>query len=277
MDPLTLTVCALGIGGAAAGASRRAELVTRWRTWLVAAPVVLAPLLLAGHAGGLLLACCLGVVAAVEFGTLVRLPGLDAVALAVRVVAVPIVALFLPAVLASLVPVLVLSAALPALVTGDTTTGGRRAAYGLFGTVWIGGGLAGLALLEPATALAVCLAVAVADVGAWCGGQLLGRRGLGARQLSSLSPAKTWGGVVGAAVGACAVLLALGQLTAGLVVAVVVGGVLGDLMESMLKREAGRKDAARWLPGFGGLLDRIDSLLVALPLAVLVTALPGLS
>jgi phosphatidate cytidylyltransferase len=277
MDPVTLTLGALGAGGAAVGVSRRPELAARWRTWLVAAPVVLVPLLSAGRVGGALLAAALGAVAAIEFARLASLPRTDAVALVARVLILPAVALWRLDALALVLPVLALSAAVPALVEGDTATGGRRAAYGLFGTVWIGGGLAGLALLEPATALAVCLAVAVADVGAWCGGRLIGRRGLGARRLSPVSPAKTWGGVVGAAVGACAVLLALGQLTAGLLAAVVVGGVLGDLVESMIKREAGCKDAARWLPGFGGLLDRIDSLLVALPLAVLVTALPGLS
>ncbi|HZG90887.1 MAG TPA: phosphatidate cytidylyltransferase [Pseudonocardia sp.] len=277
MDPLTLTLGALGLGGAAAGASRRTELITRWRTWLLAAPVVLGPLLIGGRPGGLLLACALGAVAAVEFAALARLPRLDTVALVLRVVALPVVAVVAPALVAPLVPVLALSAALPALLAGDTTTGGRRAAYGLFGTVWIGGGLAGLALLDPSVALAVCLAVAVADVAAWCGGRLLGRRGPGARRLSPLSPAKTWGGVVGATVGAAAVLLALGQASIGLLVAVVAGGVLGDLVESMVKREAGAKDAGRWLPGFGGLLDRIDSLLVALPLAVLVTTVPGLS
>ncbi|OZM81790.1 phosphatidate cytidylyltransferase [Pseudonocardia sp. MH-G8] len=276
MDPVTLTLGALGLGGAAVGAARRAELTARWRTWLLAAPLVLGPLLLGGRVGGALLAAALGAVAAVEFARLAALPRADAVGLVLRVVGIPGVALLRPDLLGVLLPVLAVSAALPALLTGDTATGGRRAAYGTFGTLWIGGGLAGLAVLEPGVAVAVCLAVAVADVGAWCGGKLLGRHGPGARPLSPLSPSKTWGGVVGATLAAAAVLLALGMPSAGLLVAVVAGGVLGDLLESMLKREAGRKDAGGWLPGFGGLLDRIDSLLVALPLAVLVTTLPGL-
>jgi phosphatidate cytidylyltransferase len=82
-----------------------------------------------------------------------------------------------------------------------------------------------------------------------------------------LSPNKTIGGMVGAIIGAFVILTLLGTISVGLLVAVAIGGLFGDLLESMLKRQAQVKDAGDWLPGFGGLLDRIDSLLLALPLA----------
>ena len=90
------------------------------------------------------------------------------------------------------------------------------------------------------------------------------------RTFTPLSPNKTIGGVVGAFIGAFLVLTLLGTISIGLLIAVAFGGLAGDLLESMVKRDAQVKDAGTWLPGFGGLLDRIDSLLVVLPLAYVI-------
>jgi phosphatidate cytidylyltransferase len=118
---------------------------------------------------------------------------------------------------------------------------------------------------------AVAVGCAASDVGAYVVGRRFGRTPLA----PSLSPNKTRegfvGNVVGAAVGvaiaAPALIPALGVAgLAGLAVVVAVGSVWGDLLESAAKREFGVKDAGGWLPGFGGILDRVDSLLLSLPL-----------
>ncbi len=117
----------------------------------------------------------------------------------------------------------------------------------------------------------IVVLVALADIGAFFVGRSFGRRPLAPR----LSPNKTIEGAIGglvlAAMGA-SVLVAFPQwepigLARGLVLAAIVGVVspLGDLVESMLKRSIDVKDMGSILPGHGGMLDRIDSFLFALP------------
>ncbi|PMR66896.1 phosphatidate cytidylyltransferase [Halomonas heilongjiangensis] len=151
----------------------------------------------------------------------------------------------------------------------------RRLAMGLWVLLpaWVG-----LNVLRDSGAvwlLFVLLLVWCADIGAYFAGRAFGKRKLAPR----VSPGKSWEGVGGgmAATALLAVCYAVWQgLGAGggliLVVtalAVTLASVVGDLLESMLKRHRGIKDSSNLLPGHGGVLDRIDSLTAALPLFAL--------
>ena len=110
--------------------------------------------------------------------------------------------------------------------------------------------------------------VSAVDIGAYFAGTAWGRRKLA----PSLSPAKTWEGVAGGAALSILVcggaLAALGRLDAAagaVIVLLIAVSVFGDLLESLLKRQSGVKDSGTLLPGHGGLLDRVDSELAALP------------
>ncbi len=111
------------------------------------------------------------------------------------------------------------------------------------------------------------------DIGAYSIGSLCGKHKFSPR----VSPGKTWEGMGGAALAAAiiAVLFGAGCGIMALPLAVIFGlcfafiGQMGDLAESMMKRDAERKDSASKVPGFGGVLDIIDSPLVAAPFAYL--------
>ncbi len=117
--------------------------------------------------------------------------------------------------------------------------------------------------------------VKISDVGAYFTGRLLGRHKLYPR----LSPKKTWEGLAGGVLASLVVSLLfwhfaggmLGELKLELVDAVILGlvlpvvGVLGDLFESLLKRSSGMKDSGTLIPGMGGVLDVLDSLLFGAP------------
>jgi phosphatidate cytidylyltransferase len=259
-----VTVGLLAIGGIAVLASRKRDLILKWRSWMVIAPAFGIPIWI-GPGTTAALAAALAVVAVVEYARLARLSKVDTSMLLALAVLYPLAAWLRPSLL-YLAPVVVLLCALPAVLGGDVENGSRRTAFTAFGSVWICWSLAHLVVLLP-DAFLVCFAVAATDVAAWCGGKGLRHFRWARLPLSPLSPNKTVGGMAGAIVGAFVVLTLLGTISVGLLVAVAIGGLFGDLLESMLKRQAQVKDAGDWIPGFGGLLDRIDSLLVALPLA----------
>lgn len=261
---LWVTTGLLAVTGVAVWASRKTELRRRWITWALIVPVVGIPIWL-GRGPTALLAALLALQAVREFTPMVRLPNPERNVLYGLAVAYPVAAWLQPELL-MLAPLLALGCAIPALLAGDVTDGIRRAAMTAFGSIWLCWSLSYLVVLWH-DAFLICFAAAAADVAAWCGGRGLSSFRWARTPLSPLSPNKTLGGLVGAVLGAVLVLTLLGTVSVGLVVAVAVGGVAGDLLESMVKRQAGVKDAGGWLPGFGGLLDRVDSLLIVLPLA----------
>ena len=250
-----------GIGVAASG---RPELRRRWTTWAIIIPAVGIPIWV-GRGTTALLAALLALQAVRELARMTGLPRPEALLLSLLAVAYPLSAWLRPDLL-GLAPLMVLVCAMPAVLAGDLERGVQRATVAGFASVWIPWSLAHLVILWQ-DAFLIAFAAAAADVAAWTGGTFLRRLAWARRPLSPLSPNKTAGGLVGAIAGAVLILMLLGSLSPGLVIAVALGGVLGDLLESLVKRTAGVKDAGSWLPGFGGLLDRVDSLLLVLPLA----------
>jgi phosphatidate cytidylyltransferase len=143
--------------------------------------------------------------------------------------------------------------------------------------VQIAFGLHGLLAL-----LSLIVVVKMGDTGAYSVGSLIGRH----KMTSHLSPGKTWEGAAGALVfavvgswGVFEVLrprLMSGEITSpavwqwvgyGLIVGI--AGMVGDLAESLLKRDSGQKNSSGWMPGLGGVLDVLDSILFAAPVAYL--------
>lgn len=252
---------ALAIGGVAAALSGRRELLVRWCCWAVGVPLV-AGAFWWGVPAVTALALLVAVVAAMEFGGMMGLPRPDRAVLAAALSGVVLSSWLAPGHEVRAVAVGALAIAAVPLLTGDSVHGLRRLGAGLLGLVWLSV-LAALPSLG-ATALALFVAVSVGDIVAYFAGQRLG-----GPRLSPLSPAKRWSGTLSGAAAALGVLAALSELSLPMAVAVAVGAPAGDLLESMVKRGARVKDSAHWLAGSGGLLDRIDSLLLALAVLLL--------
>jgi phosphatidate cytidylyltransferase len=161
----------------------------------------------------------------------------------------------------------------------------RRGATGVAGAVVLVGAWFAVVELQarsPWLVLAAMAVVWIADTAAYFAGRRFGRRKLA----PSISPGKTWEGVYGGLAAVALYALALAPLAPSAGFAGVPGvaatlafvafalllaavSVVGDLYESLLKRQAGAKDSGTLLPGHGGVLDRIDALVAAMPFAAL--------
>lgn len=126
---------------------------------------------------------------------------------------------------------------------------------------------------NPILPLSIFVFIWLSDTGAYCVGSLIGKH----RLFERISPKKSWEGSIGGAVFSiasslifahCYPFFSIGQW-AGLAAVVVVFGTWGDLTESLMKRQLGIKDSGNILPGHGGMLDRFDSALMAIPAAVI--------
>ncbi|MGC3969859.1 MAG: phosphatidate cytidylyltransferase [Pirellulales bacterium] len=162
----------------------------------------------------------------------------------------------------------------------------ERLGLSVFGVIYIGmlmSFVVRLRYIGPASLFPLILTLVVvkfADIGAYTFGRVWGKH----KMAPKLSPGKTWEGFAGGLVWSIIGAIGLQALTTDLIAsdssmtqsfweypifAVVVSlvGTLGDLIESLLKRDFGRKDSSTWMPGFGGVLDIIDSPLLAAPVA----------
>ena len=120
--------------------------------------------------------------------------------------------------------------------------------------------------------LSVFIFIWINDTGAYCVGSLIGKH----RLFERISPKKSWEGSIGGGVFAIIAAFVLWHFFpvmpliewVGLAIVVVIFGTWGDLTESLMKRHLGIKDSGNILPGHGGMLDRFDSALMAIPAAV---------
>ena len=135
-----------------------------------------------------------------------------------------------------------------------------------------------LRFLDALVLLAIMGVVWIADIAAYFSGKKFGKHKLA----PALSPGKTWEGVFGALLATILYGALLGQFVGVSALYLILASafltilsIVGDLFESMMKRQSGLKDSGQILPGHGGLLDRVDALTSTLPVAAFAISLGG--
>lgn len=254
----------------------QSTLFHRWGVWAIIAPIF-GLALFCGQITTVLLVTFLVVQGLREYSRLVGLPiWYGRILIVTGLLPAPIALLSMDA-FHSFPPALLILATLEPLLLPRRDRSVRHFAFAVLGWGYIAWFLAHMVLIDKyipggvGILLAIGLGTALSDVGAFTVGKQFGRH----KMAPMLSPNKTWEGAGGNLLGA---YLGVGIMAftlphdlvwtaAALFPAVIaLGAIWGDLLESSIKREFQVKDAGGWLPGFGGLLDRIDSLIIVVPL-----------
>jgi phosphatidate cytidylyltransferase len=257
----------------------RSNLAVRALTGLIGAPAIVALLFLGPERGWLVFVALATLVAANELFSMTHPEdGVARTAAVALTLSFELTLYFFssnPRALVTLVLLTPLAALILALIRlGNIQSSALRFAATVFGPLYLGGGMGALALMRrdagtdgPSYVLLSLVLAWAADTGAYFAGRFFGKHKL----YEAVSPKKTVEGAIGGLVanvlGAALLqktLLPSLPLAHALGLAVVAGGLgqAGDLGESLLKRSVGVKDSGGIIPGHGGLLDRVDALLV---------------
>ena len=262
--------------------STRADAWTRYWTWLVIIPVVVAPVLWCKLAAILLIT----LVALLAYREFARATGFFRDRLLSAIVALGIITMAIAALdhwygLFVAVPPLGVAILAGVAVIKDQPLGYlQRISLGTVSLLLFGSGLMHLAYLTNSPdyrpiLLMLLVATQTSDVAAYCFGKAFGDR----RLFPNTSPRKTLAGHIGAFVVAVALIMVLAHAIfrgtniadwpklVMLGVFVAIAAQLGDLVLGSIKRDLGLKDLARFLPGHGGVTDRVNSLLLVAPIA----------
>jgi phosphatidate cytidylyltransferase len=266
-----------GATSASAAASGKAR--ARWRDLAprIFSAMIMAPLGLGAiWAGGLVWEATITLLSTVAVLECVAMAGvaLDSRLALVAMTAIPAAQAFFLATGNATVPLLVIAVFTLVLVRLRIVLAGCA--------IYIGLGYVALLLMRGAPTglrdvLFLMIVVWATDVGAYITGRVFGGR----RMAPRLSPGKTWSGAAGglafAVITGLCVALAFGApprdqyWAEGVALVLSIAAQGGDLLESAMKRHFGKKDSGTLIPGHGGLLDRVDGVLTAAPVAVLLT------
>jgi phosphatidate cytidylyltransferase len=256
----------------------QSEVWKRYISWVFMAPVFLAGIFLGGIPS-LLFVAFLMYKATAEYWKMLNLPFLYRKLLLINAAVSLIISIAVPDFVTMLPVIYFLLIVLFSILNNQLEEIFNNVCYTLFGSIWISFTLVHFLLFSTVERgqnllILIGFSVAFSDICAYCVGKCFYKMKFGVRHTIAhlISPNKTYAGTLGNLIGAVAGVIIFSSLNTHIplnllvVMGIVIGvsSVVGDMAESMIKRFADVKDSADSIPGHGGFLDRIDSLMIVI-------------